>query len=817
MYCPTCGNELAEGTEFCPVCGMDLKGYNKNDGKMNVEKSMDILQAVSLARQGREEGFNYLYESTYRNNYYMALKYMKNQQDAMDVLQTAYMRAFSRLDLLRDEGKFAGWMSTIVANTAKNMLQRKNPVLFTDMAPENDDSEAMELQLVDESEEYQPEAAYSKQETQMLVHELIDSLSEEQRMCILMFYIEGQSVNEIAEILECSKNTVLSRLNYGRKNIKAKAEELQKKGYKLYSGAPIAFVIYLLNSEAKQFVASGAAEIAGGVGAGASIGAKVGAVISGGTGAGATISGGVQNLATNKTGGAQKLAGQVGNQAIVNAGKDIAGQVVKTAVKKKFIQTVAGKITASVVGIALAGGITGGIIYYNHAEKDKSDTSKKKKQIEASANEQVDVTETAEATTTEITTEAITEITTEVTTEEVVDESYKDAYLEVLKENKEAILDYDWQYPGEYDTATNKVVRGESLPVAICDINGDNVPELIFASETEGQADSNAELHIWSYEDNKAKEIYTDSSLHASVASGTNYYVFQSGDNGDLYSYSANGDESYWYTYTQYGFDNDGMIIKIHKWSLHSRPNDDYSETLYSYTLDGNDITEKEYNDKIDEINKNMKTLIIHNIYVEEYMNNVEKEYMTYEEAVNWLKNKKTSQESGAKTLTVDLPDDLPDAFSFSSGAGAWSTGVVIYPDGTFEGSYHDSDMGDSGDGYKSTVYYCSFSGKFTNIKKVDDYTYSMELESITTADEEGIETIEDEVRYVASYPYGMDAGKEFLLYCPGATISELPEDFINWVSMVWSYGNNEPPKTLQFYGLYNVEKGYGFYSWADN
>lgn len=110
----------------------------------------------------------------------------------------------------------------IVANTAKNMLAKKHPLLFSDLAVD-DEGEAFEYQIEDDDLEVQPELSYTRQETKELVHELIDSLSEEQRLCILMFHIEGIPISEIARAMECSENTVKSRLNYGRKNLRMKA------------------------------------------------------------------------------------------------------------------------------------------------------------------------------------------------------------------------------------------------------------------------------------------------------------------------------------------------------------------------------------------------------------------------------------------------------------------------------------------------------------------------------------------------------------------------------------------------------------------
>lgn len=214
---------------------------------------MTYEQAVELAKRREEAGYQFLYESTYRDKYYIALKYMKNEDDALDVLQDAYMKAFDKLDTLYEAEKFPAWLGMIVANTAKNALAKKKPVLFSEMGTENEDGDAFEYQIEDENIGNQPELSYTKEETRELVQQLIDSLSEEQRLCILMFHIEEMSIREIAEILDCSENTVKSRLNYGRKNLKTKAEELEKQGYKLYGIAPLPLLLYLLRVECAAY------------------------------------------------------------------------------------------------------------------------------------------------------------------------------------------------------------------------------------------------------------------------------------------------------------------------------------------------------------------------------------------------------------------------------------------------------------------------------------------------------------------------------------------------------------------------------------
>lgn len=302
---------------------------------------MTYTEAINLARAGEERGYGFLYEKTYKSKYYLALQYMKNEEEAEDVLQEAYIKAFSKLDTLENPEAFQGWLGMIVANTAKNMLAKKHPLLFSDLAVD-DEGEAFEYQIEDDDLEVQPELSYTRQETKELVHELIDSLSEEQRLCILMFHIEGISISEIARTMDCSENTVKSRLNYGRKNLRMKAEDLQKKGYKLYSVAPLPLFLMLLRSEETYLAAEGILSAAGKL-----VADQVFASLSF---EGAT-------LATAEA--AKETAKGASGEATKTAGSAVKAKgALGAAGKAGILHTTAGKAAAIVLGICVAGGAT---------------------------------------------------------------------------------------------------------------------------------------------------------------------------------------------------------------------------------------------------------------------------------------------------------------------------------------------------------------------------------------------------------------------------------------------------------------------------
>ena len=214
-------------------------------------KYQSYAQAVIAAQQGEQDAFRFLYESTYRDKYFIAQKYMKNETDAQDVLQDAYIKAWQNLERLQEPDKFSNWFSLIVANTALDTLKKKKDLPFSAMVQASEDGDTFSYEEEDWRKEYQPEHAYTDQETSELLKELLDSLSDEQRFCMLMYYVEEHSVGEIAQLIGCSEGTVKSRLNYGRKNLKAKAEDLEKKGYTLYSIAPVPLLLLLLRKQAQ--------------------------------------------------------------------------------------------------------------------------------------------------------------------------------------------------------------------------------------------------------------------------------------------------------------------------------------------------------------------------------------------------------------------------------------------------------------------------------------------------------------------------------------------------------------------------------------
>ena len=101
-----------------------------------MEQSMREL--VERAKSGDQQAIAALYEKTNRKAYYLSMQLVKDQDQAQDILQDAYLKVFTNLNMLQQPENFQGWLDTIVINKSKDYLKKKKPVLFSQMAAEEE-------------------------------------------------------------------------------------------------------------------------------------------------------------------------------------------------------------------------------------------------------------------------------------------------------------------------------------------------------------------------------------------------------------------------------------------------------------------------------------------------------------------------------------------------------------------------------------------------------------------------------------------------------------------------------------------------------
>ena len=204
-----------------------------------------IKELVSSAKSGNKKSFDKLYELTHNDVWYNCLSLLKDEENAKDIMQETYITAFLKLDTLKDEEKFCGWVTTIAVNLCKKKLKGKveyqidDEVLITE-------AETDELML--------PEEYITKTEKRKVLLQIMeDTLSFNQYQVVLMFYFNELSIAEIAQALEISEGTVKSRLNSSRAKMKTAIEDYEKKsGDKLHGVVVVPFFTTIFKEEAKS-------------------------------------------------------------------------------------------------------------------------------------------------------------------------------------------------------------------------------------------------------------------------------------------------------------------------------------------------------------------------------------------------------------------------------------------------------------------------------------------------------------------------------------------------------------------------------------
>lgn len=148
--------------------------------------------------------------------------------------------------------------------------------------------------------------------------------------------------------------------------------------------------------------------------------------------------------------------------------------------------------------------------------------------------------------------------------------------------------------------------------------------------------------------------------------------------------------------------------------------------------------------------------------------------------------------------------------FHFNSGAGAWGTVLLIHPDGSFTGTFQDTDMGSGEDPEypNGCVSYSDFSGKFAQPVWLDEHSCTLKILDIQYAQEPGTSEIKDGILYSYDTAYGLTETEGLVLYLPGTPLPELPEDYMPWAGLYGHEGTEFP-----HYGLYNPGHKTGFYS----
>lgn len=207
---------------------------------------MNISHLVEKIKKGDNKSFEKLYKLTEREVWFTCISFLKNETTAQDIMQETYITAFLKIQSLEKSSQIRSWLNRIAVNKCKNYLKGKGEIQLDDEIFENQ-------AIVDERISIPEEYISDKAKREIILSIMQEVLSDVQYQTVIMHYFNEMTVDEIAEVFECSRGTVLSRLNYSRAKMKTAIEDYEKKsGDKLHGVVVVPFFTTIFKEEAKS-------------------------------------------------------------------------------------------------------------------------------------------------------------------------------------------------------------------------------------------------------------------------------------------------------------------------------------------------------------------------------------------------------------------------------------------------------------------------------------------------------------------------------------------------------------------------------------
>lgn len=157
-------------------------------------REVEDRDLIAKARRGDVEGYNLLVSRWEKRVFNYLLRLLRNREDALDVSQDVFLKAYQNLPKLDDPAKFAGWLFRIAHNEAYSLLRKQRPE--GELPPETARTGSGLLPM----------------ELSLAVDAALNRLNEDQREAVILKVYQGFKFDEMAEILECPVSTVKSRL-----------------------------------------------------------------------------------------------------------------------------------------------------------------------------------------------------------------------------------------------------------------------------------------------------------------------------------------------------------------------------------------------------------------------------------------------------------------------------------------------------------------------------------------------------------------------------------------------------------------------------
>ena len=198
---------------------------NKVGQRASLSTGVDDADLVQAARRGDRDAFKTLFERYHRRAYTLAFGVVRNQDDALDVVQDAFIKAHKYLDKFEGTSSFFTWLYRIVMNLAIDHIRKHRRIKPVELDEQHVEDVADDT-LVPKILGGNPGRALMDKQIRARIDQALDELSDNHRAVLVMRELEGMSYEEMAQAMGCSKGTIMSRLFHARKNMQKRLLDL---------------------------------------------------------------------------------------------------------------------------------------------------------------------------------------------------------------------------------------------------------------------------------------------------------------------------------------------------------------------------------------------------------------------------------------------------------------------------------------------------------------------------------------------------------------------------------------------------------------
>lgn len=175
------------------------------------------LYLVQEAQGGDTASFEKLVLSNQTRVYNLALRMVGNEEDASDMSQEAFIKAYNSIDGFRGDSRFSVWLYRLTTNVCLDFLRSKSRKQHDSLTYQDDEDDGRELDIPDER--FSPDTLAEKKELREAVRRGLEKLPDDYKVILLLREIEGLSYEEISLVLSLETGTVKSRIFRARKKL----------------------------------------------------------------------------------------------------------------------------------------------------------------------------------------------------------------------------------------------------------------------------------------------------------------------------------------------------------------------------------------------------------------------------------------------------------------------------------------------------------------------------------------------------------------------------------------------------------------------